>query len=600
MASSNQQTSVSFRQHSLRIFNLTQVTAMPVAPLAAYLVGMVLGLKGDEALRYVILVLPPVILLAGVAYPFLMLRRLVHRALHELPGDSHGQRMERLLELPWQAGFYCMFMSYFVGGLAFGLPVCLMSGRNPFLAVVGGAIGGCFGLMLSFIISVTVERWTMPMLIQAQRQYPGVRPKGSGFFWQRQSWYLPYAFITCVVSFIVLGGCVVAVQTVVVQRRLLEDLQSGVEGRALATVQNLTAITLGEMSVPLGGVAVAMLVVPALSAWMLARRQANGAAAVLHAIEGLSAGRLESPQWTSSDEIGDLAFGVESMLAQLRIIPETLQQSAVKLVDAGSRLGEANTAQRQTLASQAAALQQTSVTAQEIKQTSEVAAERAQSVVTVANQAEEMGRAGTAAIQESLDDFASIRDHVQGIREKMGRLQTSAWQIGEITEVVKDLADQSHLLAVNAAIEAARSGEHGKGFAVVAREIRSLADQSIRATGRIRRILDEVGGAMKDAVAMSDAGVAQVEGGLLRVKSSGDSLRRLTEFVNDSSSAARQIAATVNQQNTGFTQIFSAIEDLSHGMHQAMDRLESTQEAARLLQRISEQVSEMSKHYRVE
>ncbi|XXF77614.1 methyl-accepting chemotaxis protein [Myxococcaceae bacterium GXIMD 01537] len=597
MTSSNPQTG---RQLSFRIFSLLQMAAMPVAPLAAYLVGMVLGLKGEEAQRSVLTVLPPVILVVGVTYPFFLVRWLVGRALREFPGEQRGRRLERMLRLPWQMGLFGIFVPYFAGGLGFGLPVCLMSGRSPFLAVAGAVIGGCFGLMLSFIIAITVERWVMPLCVEAQRQYPGVRPVPRGFFWVRQSWYLPYAFITCVVSLILLGGCVVAVQTAAVQRRLIEDMQAAGQERAASMVQGLTTTILGELSVPLGGVGFAMLVVPAISAWMLARRQAWGAAAVLHAIERLSAGRIESPQWASTDEMGDLSFGLQSMLAQLSRIPEMLQQSASKLVDAGSSLSEANAAQRQTLASQAAALQETSVTAQEIKQTSEVAVDRAQSVVAVADRAEALGRSGTAAIEESLSGFVAIRDYVQGIRGKMGRLQASAQQISEITEAVKDLADQSHLLAVNAAIEAARSGEHGKGFAVVAQEIRNLADQSIRATTRIRRILEEVTGAMQDAVTMSDAGAVQVEGGLQRVKASGDSLRQLTEIVNESSTAARQIAATVSQQNSGFAQIFSAIGDLSNGMEQALSRLESTQEAARMLQRVSEQVGQMAQQYRAE
>jgi methyl-accepting chemotaxis protein len=145
-----------------------------------------------------------------------------------------------------------------------------------------------------------------------------------------------------------------------------------------------------------------------------------------------------------------------------------------------------------------------------------------------------------------------------------------------------------------------RSGEHGKGFGVVAREIRLLADQSIRSTTRITTILDEVGNAISDAVTMTDVGAAQVEGGLDKVKTSGDSLRQLSQMVNDSSSAVMQITHAVSQQNAGFAQIFNAVADLSRGMDQAMDRLESTQEAADMLQKVSSQVSRVASQYHVE
>jgi methyl-accepting chemotaxis protein len=145
-----------------------------------------------------------------------------------------------------------------------------------------------------------------------------------------------------------------------------------------------------------------------------------------------------------------------------------------------------------------------------------------------------------------------------------------------------------------------RSGEHGKGFGVVAREIRALADQSIRATSRIRTILEEVGSAIGDAVNMTDVGAEQVEGGLSKVNTSGESLRQLSLMVNESSAAVRQIAAAVNQQNAGSAQIFSAIADLSHSMDQSLERLESTQEAARTLQSISDQVNQVVRQYRID
>ncbi|HZI03325.1 MAG TPA: methyl-accepting chemotaxis protein, partial [Archangium sp.] len=199
--------------------------------------------------------------------------------------------------------------------------------------------------------------------------------------------------------------------------------------------------------------------------------------------------------------------------------------------------------------------------------------------------------------------FSAVRDTVHAIRAKMERLQASARQIGEITQTVKDLADQSNLLALNAAIESVRTGEpgaQGRGFGVVAREIRSLADQSIRATGRIRGILDEIGSAVREAVAITDAGAAQVEGGLQKVRSSGDSLHQLSEMVHESAAAVRQITVAVGQQNAGFTQIFTAVADLSNSMEQALERRESTQVATQTLQRVTDQVNRVARQYHLD
>jgi len=182
---------------------------------------------------------------------------------------------------------------------------------------------------------------------------------------------------------------------------------------------------------------------------------------------------------------------------------------------------------------------------------------------------------------------------------KLNRLAESATQIGEITEAVKDMADQSNLLAVNAAIEAARAGDNGKGFAVLAREIRALADQSVKSTTRIRTILGEVIGAIRAAATMVEQGSRDIQGGLERMRASSNSLRELSRLSQENSSAMRQIVAAVGQQNAGISQIFSAIADLSQIMDSTLKRLESTQQATGTLEAVSTEVSEMARQFTV-
>ncbi|WNG50844.1 methyl-accepting chemotaxis protein [Archangium minus] len=599
MALSNPMSS-SHRSLPGRIDALLRSCAMPLAPFLAYLVGMVLGLQGDQLSQSVLWLLPPTILVWGVLYPPLLIHYLHNSAIQPLPGEPPGLRLGRLLKLPWRIAFYVLPGSYAFGAIFFCTGVCLWFDKSLWLVVWGTAIALSLSLLLSFPAGIVIERWIQPLALEEQASHPHLRVVGGGFFWVRQSWFLPYAFVVCVLSLIVLGGLTVAVQTGNVQRRYIEDLQAAGQHQAAFMLEGLGASLLSELSIPVAVLAVFLLTLATVSAWMLARRQEQGSLAVLQAIEGLSVGKVRPPQWVSTDEIGDLAFGLNAVVLQLSALPRTLQQSAAQLVQAGATLRHANDDQRRALITQATAIQETNVTAQEIKQTSDLTAHRAREVLHVVRHAEELSRAGTQAIEQTIAGFSAIRDSVFAIRGKMERLQASAVQIGEITQTVKDLADQSNMLALNAAIEAVRSGEHGKGFAVVAREIRLLADQSIRATTRISTILDEVGNAIGDAVAMTDVGAAQVEGGLGKVKTSGDSLRQLSLMVNESSAAVSQITSAVSQQNAGFAQIFNAIADLSRSMDQAMERLESTQEAAETLQKVSGQVSQVAGQYHVE
>ena len=302
---------------------------------------------------------------------------------------------------------------------------------------------------------------------------------------------------------------------------------------------------------------------------------------------------------TTSDEVGELAAAFAQMVEKLKEVLRALQDSVKLLTDAGNELGQSTSEQSQTITRQATALQQTQVTAQEIKQTSLLAAQKAETVLKLTEKADEVSSQGESAIEKSLGGLTDIRAQVDEIAAKIAQLSERTQQIGGITQTVKDLADQSNMLALNAAIEAVRSGEHGKGFAVVAREIRSLADQSIQATNRVREILEDIGGAIRVAVSITERGSQKIEGGLLQVKASGENLRELSNIVKDNSSAVRQIAAAVSQQNAGITQIFSAVTDQTRMMDETMRRLESTTQAASVLKDLSQRVSEVVRQFRV-
>jgi methyl-accepting chemotaxis protein len=305
------------------------------------------------------------------------------------------------------------------------------------------------------------------------------------------------------------------------------------------------------------------------------------------------------PMRSSPDEVGELANAFTSMLEHLRETTAGLQRGFIVLNDTVSELKEATRQQEKNIARQAAAIQETQVTTQEIKQTSLLAAEKADAVLSVASRAEEVGRSGEAAITGSLGGFEDLRTQVAQMAHRIAQLNERTQQIGGITQTVKDLADQSNMLALNAAIEAVRSGEHGKGFGVVAREIRSLADQSIQATERVRDILGDISQAILSTAKMTELGYTRMEEGLGQVRASGENLKELSTIVQDNSAAVRQIAAAVSQQNAGIAQIFGAVTDLSTMMNETVSSLQATTNATRALQEVAEQMQHVARSYRV-
>jgi methyl-accepting chemotaxis protein len=287
------------------------------------------------------------------------------------------------------------------------------------------------------------------------------------------------------------------------------------------------------------------------------------------------------------------------MADRMKQVLQQVQSSSKLLGDSVDGLNASADEQNQMVSRQAASLQETQVTAQEIRQTSLLASQTAESVLKVAERADDLGRNGEAAITASIQGLEALREHVLQITERIIALSTRTEQISGITETVKSLADQSNLLAVNAAIEAARSGEQGKGFAVVAREIRALADQSIRATNQVREILVDISSAIASTVTITQEGMMRMEEGLSQVRTSGESLNQLTTIVRDNAAAVRQIAHTVSQQNSGIEQIFTAVNDLNQLMMETVDRISRTSDSALSLKSLSEQVSTVVRDYHV-
>lgn len=303
----------------------------------------------------------------------------------------------------------------------------------------------------------------------------------------------------------------------------------------------------------------------------------------------LATGGVTSPGGLT--EVQALARADARLRAQLAHLEDGMREPARVLDASVTGLAESAEQQTKTITRQAAALQETQVTVQEIKQTSLLAAQKAEAVLKVTERADQLGKAGDAAIEDTLQSLVAMRSEAGTIATKINELAERAKQIEGITQTVKDLADQSNMLALNAAIEAVRSGEQGKGFGVVAREIRSLADQSIEATRQVREILEDISGAITSTVSITHAGAERMESGLARMRATGETVRELSAIVRDNSAAARQIAAAVSQQNVGISQIFTAVGDLSQMMEETVRRLDTTNASVSTIREVSARMS---------
>ncbi|PTL84912.1 methyl-accepting chemotaxis protein [Vitiosangium sp. GDMCC 1.1324] len=301
----------------------------------------------------------------------------------------------------------------------------------------------------------------------------------------------------------------------------------------------------------------------------------------------------------SRDELGQLARGIEALVARLRTVPVTLQGTVDELTQAAGRLTEASQRQLAFLSHQSRSLSEAGSTISEIAQTSNLAASRAEMVLRVAAQADAFSMSGRNSIESSAQGLQKLRARVETLMRSVAHLSEQAARAGEIIGSVRDLADQSNVLALNASIEAARAGEEGRGFAVVAREMRALSGQSVQSTQRIGKILLEINHAIRRAVSVAEQDSQQMEAGITQVLTSADRLREITTVVHESSQAAKQIVASVTQQNTGIAQMTEVMTTLSQMMGDVVESTMNAEEAVVQVNTSLERLKQVAASFRV-
>lgn len=384
-------------------------------------------------------------------------------------------------------------------------------------------------------------------------------------------------------------------------RKTLIRLGEGLHQRAVAAVAESGALFARIVRVFVATTIVAVSFA-LFMVWAMNRLIAAPLQAVTGVAERIAAGdltvRVEAED--RSDEVGVLQRAMRTMVDNLRSLNRELQSGFSVLASSSTEI-LATVSQVAAGASETAtAVNETSTTAEEVKQTALLSNQKAKVVQETAQKAAAVSETGRKAVADTIEGMERVRDQMESIAESVVRLSEQGQSIGEIIATVNDLAEQSNLLAVNAAIEATRAGEYGKGFGVVAQEVRSLAEQSRQATTQVRTILMEVQKATSAAVMATEQGTKAVAAGVRQATDAGESIRILTGSVSDAAQAATQIAASSQQQLVGMDQIASAIGYIRQATAQNMAGTRQLESSARSLQELGGRLKVLVERQRVE
>jgi methyl-accepting chemotaxis protein len=340
--------------------------------------------------------------------------------------------------------------------------------------------------------------------------------------------------------------------------------------------------------------------VAALLAFLAARRLTAPLLRLRDAAVAIADGDLtRRVDLAATPEIADLAASFSAMTEGLQATIAELRGAAMTLDARSSDILGSVTRQAAMSSQQAAAINETSTTAAEIAQTSKQATQHADSVIEMTKRSDELSREGLHTVDEAVKASASLGEQVNRIAASMSGLSERTLQIGEIIASVKDLAEQSNLLALNASIEASKAGEHGRGFAVVAMEMRNLAEGSRQAAVQIRSILGEIQRGAREAAAATDEGAKRAAAAMELARSAGEAIEGLATVIRDSAGAARQIASNTRQQTVGVDQMVTAIGELSSAINESAEGTRVIEQGTTALSEISKQLASAVQRYRV-
>ncbi len=301
----------------------------------------------------------------------------------------------------------------------------------------------------------------------------------------------------------------------------------------------------------------------------------------------------------SNDALGNVVDSVNYMLDNFAKVLERVRKAAVdvqssanEILIASEEMSTGAIQQDQEITNTSSAVEQLTVSMKQVSNNAEASAEAARRALDAAEQ-------GNRSVRDTLEGMQRIRSSVQATAKRIKALGDRSLEISEIVNVINDITEQTNLLALNAAIEAARAGEAGRGFAVVADEVRKLAEHSRNATKDIAALIKAIQAETNDAVIVMEEGTKEVEIGAKLADQAGRALDAISTVVRQSAELVQEISLASKQQVRGTEGVANAMQIISNITRQTSQGARQTSRTVEQLVHMSEQLNEALAQFRV-
>ncbi|AYG06193.1 methyl-accepting chemotaxis protein [Pseudomonas fluorescens] len=342
------------------------------------------------------------------------------------------------------------------------------------------------------------------------------------------------------------------------------------------------------------------LLVGIIAALVITRQITRPLQETLAVVERIASGDLShNIQVTRRDELGVLQQGIQRMGSTLRELISGIRDGVTQIASAAEELSAVTEQTSAGVNSQKIETDQVATAMHEMTATVQEVARNAEQASQAASTADGQAREGDKVVAEAIAQIERLADEVARSTDAMAHLQQESNKIGSVMDVIKAVAEQTNLLALNAAIEAARAGEAGRGFAVVADEVRGLAQRTQKSTEEIEGLVAGLQNGTQQVATVMNNSRSLTDSSVELTRKAGVSLENITRTVSNIQSMNQQIAAAAEQQSAVAEEISRSIVNVRDVSEQTATASDETAKSSVELARLGSQLQQMVSHFRV-
>jgi methyl-accepting chemotaxis protein len=318
------------------------------------------------------------------------------------------------------------------------------------------------------------------------------------------------------------------------------------------------------------------------------------------ALEQLQAGDLPRAAESGKELPARLAVGLTAATRALSGLIQQIQNSSIEVASAGNAVHATASDLASGSSEQAAAVVEITATMEELARTAAQIAGNAASQADLAAQAEQSGETGMVAVEEALRGVEEVQKRISGIASRADTLGTRSKEIYRVLDLITEIAQETHILSLNAAIEAAAAGEHGRRFSVVAEEVRRLAQRSQESVESVRNLLEEFSGSIRATVVATEEGGKEAARVLERSRAAAFTIEELRGALIDTARTAKETSMATEQQRTASDQVVLTLKEVSQVIQRMAEGLKHFSVTAERLNQLALTIQLLTQSFRLD